>query len=116
MPGGVGDPSVREGAIMLSPSRPPQTFSDATIRRFLLAKLPANQQSAFETALLSSSQLEQRVRLMEIELVDDFAAGLVKASDRRAFRERFLITADREKKLAVAKAFQKRITADFVWQ
>lgn len=95
---------------MLGSRGQPQTFSDATIRRFLLARLSANEQSAFEEALLSSSHLEQRVRQAEIELVDDHAADRLKANERAAFRQKFLVTSEREKKLAVSIALRDRLS------
>ena len=50
-----------------------RTFSDGTVRRFLLAQLSPRRHSSFETTLIGSSVLEQRVRLAEVELLDDYA-------------------------------------------
>lgn len=91
---------------MLSSPGQQQSFSDATIRRFLLAQLSANEQSAFEAALFTNSQLEQRLRLSEIELIDDFAADRLRANERAAFQQKFLVNADRQRKLEVSAALQ----------
>src|SRR4029434_5179401 len=93
-----------------------QTFSEATIRRFLLAQLSSTEQSTFETALLFSLPLALRVRLAEIELADDYASNRLKANERSSFRHKFLITADREKKLAVSMALRKTLAAELVSQ
>ena len=91
-------------------------FSDAVIRRFLLAQLSAREQSAFEAALLSSSRLEQRVRLAEIDLVDDYAADRLRPKDCTAFLEKFLVTNRRHKQLAVSTALRNSFAVDVVAQ
>lgn len=91
-------------------------ISDATIRRFLLAQLSAKEQSAFEAALITNSQLEQRLRLSEIELIDDYAADRLKASQRAVFQQKFLVTAARQKKLEVSAALQGSLANRLVSQ
>lgn len=90
---------------MVSSERQPQV-SEATIRRFLLAELSGNQQSSFEATLLSNSPFAQRVRLAEIELIDDYAAGRINARERAAFQQKFLVTTGRERTLEVSTALQ----------
>lgn len=97
---------------MLSSPGQHQSFPDGTIRRFLLAQLSANEQSAFEAALFTDSQLEQRVRLAEIELIDDYAADRLRVNERAAFHEKFFVTPGRQKKLEVSNAFRKSLAAD----
>ena len=92
--------------------RTTSNISDGTIRRFLLAQLSANEQSAFEVALFADSQLEQRSRLSEIELIDDYAADRLAAKQRAAFRETFLVTAGRRRKLEVSNALRKTLAAE----
>jgi hypothetical protein len=86
-----------------------QDFSDATIRRFLLAQLSRAERSVFETALFTYSQLEHRARLVEIELIDDYAADRLRANERAAFQQKFLVTAARQKKLEVSAALQRSL-------
>jgi hypothetical protein len=91
----------------LSSLGPQPIFSDAAIRRFLLAQLSRKEQPAFETALFTNPQLEQRLRLAEFELIDDYAAERLGASDRSAFKHKFLVTTDRENTLEVSTALRK---------
>ena len=46
-------------------------FSDEAIRRFLLGRLSASEQPAFERRLFSEDGLDARVRLAELDLADD---------------------------------------------
>lgn len=86
-----------------------QSFSDGAIRRFLLAQLSREERSAFESALLANPQLEQRARLLEIELIDDYAADRLRTNERAAFQQKFLVTAARQKKLEVSAAMQRSL-------
>ena len=97
----VRSPIVREGKLIEDKQ---QTFSDETIRRFLLGGLNATEQSGFEHSLFVDETLEERVRLAELELSDDYSANRLSHAERNSFRQRFLLTADRESKLQVSKA------------
>ena len=101
---------------MLDPVQQHQAFSDGTIRRFLLAQLSREEQSAFETALFTNAQLEHRVRLAEIALTDDHAAERLRASERAAFQQKFLVAAARQKKLEVSAALQRSLANNLVSQ
>jgi hypothetical protein len=80
-------------------------FSDASIRRFLLGQLDANEQTTFEEELFRNSELETRVRLAELELADDYAFRLL--TDAEA--ERFLVTAGRNQQVQVSNAIRERL-------
>ena len=82
----------------------PRPFSDEAIRRFLLGALNATEQARFEHSLFVDDSLEERVRLAELELSDDYSANRLSHVERNLFRQRFLLTADRESKLQVSKA------------
>jgi hypothetical protein len=84
-----------------------QEFSDEAVRRFLLGSLRPAEQSRFEHSLFVDEALEERVRLAELELSDDYAANRLNRAERDLFRQRFLLTADREKKLEVSRALQR---------
>ena len=88
-----------------------QTFSDESIRRFLLGSLNATDQSRFEHSLFVDESLEERVRLAELELSDDYSANRLSRADRDQFRRRFLLTTDREKKLEVSRALHDNFAA-----
>lgn len=80
------------------------SFSDATIRRFLLAQLSPTERSTFELRLFTDSSLVQRARLAEFELIDEYAAGRLSAKQRLAFQQKFLVAAERQGKLEVSTA------------
>lgn len=81
-------------------------FSDETIRRFLLGSLNSTDQSSFEHSLFVDGHLEERVRLAELELSDDYAANRLSHADRELFQQRFLVTTNRQRTLAVSRALQ----------
>jgi hypothetical protein len=91
-------------------------ISDGTIRQFLLAQLSRGEQSAFERALLMNPQLEQRARLAEIALIDDYVLRRLKANDRELFQKDFLVTTARRRKLEVSKALRKTFAVEHVSQ
>lgn len=101
---------------MTSSGQQHRDFSDGTIRRFLLAQLSRAEQSAFEAALFTSSQLEHRVRIVEIEVIDDYAADRLRANERAAFQQKFLVSAARQKKLEVSAALQRNVVNGLVSQ
>src|SRR5216110_1364386 len=88
-----------------------QEFSDEAVRRFLLGSLSPTEQSRFEHSLFADEALDERVRLAELELSDDYTANLLGRADRELFRRRFLLTADREKKLEVSRALHRNFAA-----
>ena len=89
-------------------------ISEATIRRFLLARLSQNEQSAFEASLFANSQLEKRVQLAEIALIDDYTCNHLSANEREAFRKKFLVTTARRRKLEVSTALRECFPADAI--
>src|ERR1044071_4913749 len=99
-----------------------QHFSDEAIRHFLLGSLNTTEQSRFEHSLFVDETLEERVRLAELELSDDYTANRLSRADRDLFRRRFLLTTDREQKVAVSKAlyenfaFSPSILQATLWQ
>jgi hypothetical protein len=82
-------------------------FSDDAIRRFLLGSLNSTDQSLFEHSLFVDDTLEERVRLAELELSDDYTANRLSSAERDLFRQRFLVTVDRERKLEVSRALHE---------
>jgi len=87
-------------------------FSDHTIRHFLLGQLPASEQALFEEQLFINADLEARLRLAEFELADDYAFKRLTESETRAFRERYLLTADRNQKLNVSQTIRDRFLSE----
>lgn len=91
-------------------------ISDGRIRQFLLAQLSQGEQSAFERALLMNPQLEQRARLAEIALIDDYVLNRLIANDRDVFQKVFLVTTARRRKLEVSNALRQTFAVENVSQ
>jgi hypothetical protein len=89
-----------------------QDFSDATIRRFLLGQLNADEQPTFEERLFLDEDLEARVRLAELELADDYAFARLRADQVEGFEQRFLSSSERKLKLGVSSALRERFARD----
>jgi hypothetical protein len=86
-------------------------FSDDAIRRFLFGGLSAAEQTTLEERLFTDDSLEARVRLAEFDLADDYALQRLSAADREAFEERFLLSAERKRKLKVSSALRDRFAS-----
>lgn len=86
----------------------PPDVSDEAIRRFLLGELRAPEQSTLEERLFVDQGLEERVRLTESELADDYAFARLGVRDRELFEEKFLVSHERERKLRVSAALRDR--------
>jgi hypothetical protein len=87
-------------------------FSDDSIRRFLLGRLQGSEQTLFEEQLFINGDLEVRLRLAEFELADDYAFKRLSESETKAFRERYLLTTDRNQKLNVSQAIRDRFLSE----
>ncbi len=81
-------------------------FPDEMIRRFLLGDLSATERPAFEERLLVDDALAARVRLAELELADDYAYGQLSGTERELITEKFLLSADRERKVRVSRSLR----------
>lgn len=104
------------GNTMLSNNefREPDTsdVSDATIRRFLLGQLHADEQAGFEAELLTSDRLEDRVRLNELAIADDYCRRSLTSAESDLFQQRFLLTQDRKQIVAVSRALNDRFAPE----
>jgi hypothetical protein len=86
-------------------------FTDEMVRRFLLGALHRGEQTEFERSLFTDEDLEERVRLAELELSDDYAANRLNPADRRLFAERFLSIPTRRRQLKISQALQTSFRA-----
>src|ERR1051326_3472455 len=86
--------------------RKSESFSDETIRRFLLGHLDSHEQGVLQHALITTDELAERVRLAEFELSDDYAANRLSAPERSMFNGRFMLTTERQRKVHVSQALQ----------
>ena len=83
--------------------------ADHLIRQFLLCGLMSPEQKDFEERLFFDDDLEKRVRLMEIELTDDYALARLSEADRKRFEQRFLVSKGRKQTLFVSNALRDRL-------
>jgi hypothetical protein len=84
-------------------------FTDHLIRQFLLGRLRSSKQKDLEECLFVDDELEKRVRLMEIELIDDYAFARLSEADRKRFEQRFLVSKDRKQALLVSNSLRDRL-------
>jgi hypothetical protein len=96
---------------MSEDNKNPIEFPDEMIRRFLLGGLNSSEQPAFEQGLFSDDGLEGRVRRAELELADDYAYGRLAAAERDLFEKKFVVSADRRRKLEVSSGLHERFAS-----
>lgn len=87
-----------------------RSFSDETIRRFLLGRLSASERPLFEQRLITRDDLDARVRLAELDLADDYAFERLSTPDRRLFEQKFLLASNRQHQLRVSKTLRDRFS------
>lgn len=80
-------------------------------RRYLLGELDEPEQEAFERKLMTSDEHFQELLIAEDEIVDDFCAGKLSASEMQEYRHRFLITPERRQHHRFGAALRKHISA-----
>jgi len=86
-------------------------FSDEAVRRFLLGELSAAEQPLFEQGLFTDVGLDARVRLAELDLADDYAYGRLNGAERELLEEKFLVSADRQRKVEVSRVLRDRFAS-----
>src|SRR5687767_14794902 len=95
----------------------PLEISDETIRRFLVGRLSAEEQAAFEEQLMVDDLLEGRVRRAECDLTDDYAFERLSDEERDLFEQKFLVSNGRKQILRTSEALRDRFaTASDVTQ
>jgi len=95
---------------MMTKSAQPE-FSDDAVRQFLLGELREEKRAAFEFSLFFNRSLEQRARLAEVALADDYVKGTLRAKEREAFVENFPVSAARVRQIEVSTALHERYAA-----
>ena len=95
--------------MMRKPAQP--EFSDDSIRQFLLGELREEKRAAFEFSLFFDRSLEERARLAEVALADDYVKGTLRVKERKAFVEKFPVSAARVRQIEVATALHERYAA-----
>lgn len=85
-------------------------FSDETVRRFLLGRLPAGERGSFDAKLFSDGAFEERVHLAEIELADEYAFDRLDAEERGLFEKAFATTEPRRQQVRASRALRRSLT------
>lgn len=92
--------------MMTKPAQP--EFSDDSIRQFLLGTLREEKRAAFEFSLFFDRSLEEKARLAEVALADDYVKGTLRVKERKAFVEKFPVSVARVRQIEVATALHER--------
>ena len=79
-------------------------------RRYLLGDLDESEQEALERKLMTSDEHFQELLIAEDEIVDDFCAGKLSASQEQKYRHRFLITPERRLQHRFGGALRKIVS------
>jgi anti-sigma factor RsiW len=79
-------------------------FKDDSIVNYLLGDLPEQDQCEIEDRAFQDPQYLQQILTVENDLIDEYVRGELSVSSRQKFEERFLASAERQKKVAFAKA------------
>ncbi|MDQ2921644.1 MAG: hypothetical protein M3R52_08575 [Acidobacteriota bacterium] len=82
-------------------------LSDEAVRRCLLNSASQDEQARFEELLLVNDHLEKRVRLVELELADDYSFGRLSERELQLFETNFLVTEERTRKVRASQALRK---------
>lgn len=78
-------------------------------RRYLLGDLGEPEQSALEQRLIESSEVQERIALVESELVDDYLGGRLVPRDHARFERRYLTHAEGVRKVDFARLLRHRM-------
>lgn len=83
-----------------------RTEHDATLARYLLGNLPADDQDRIEAQALGDPVLFERLQLIEEDLIDAYVHEELAADDRTLFERRFLDHPERRERLEIARCLQ----------
>jgi anti-sigma factor RsiW len=77
------------------------------IVRYLLGRLPEDEQTRFEEQLLESEALFEALEEAESELIDEYVGDMLSADDRRRFELYFLTQPERRARVEFARALRE---------
>ena len=81
-------------------------LDDALIRRYLLGLLPDGEAEALEEEYLGRPEVLSRVRAVEDDLLDDYAADRLGADERTLFERRYLASPRLRERVVAARALR----------
>jgi len=77
------------------------------IVRYLLGRLPKDEQTGFEERLLESEALFEAMKEAESELIDEYVGDTISADDRRRFELYFLTQPERRARVGFARMLRE---------
>jgi hypothetical protein len=77
------------------------------IVRYLLGRLPDDEQTGFEEQLLESEALFEALKEVESELIDEYVGDALSADDRQQFEDYFLTRPERRARVEFARALRE---------
>jgi hypothetical protein len=82
---------------------------DGGLRRYLLGLLPEAEAEALEEAYLAQPEVWERVRGVEDDLLDDYAADRLAPGDKTAFEERYLASPPLRQRVMAARTLRRAL-------
>jgi hypothetical protein len=86
-------------------------WTDGALRRYLLGLLPEEEAEALEDAYLAHPEVFERLRGVEEDLLDDYAAGRLAPADTTAIESRYRASSPLRERLHTARALRRAIDA-----
>src|SRR5262245_42240381 len=81
------------------------------IRRYLMGLAPPDEAEQVETDLLRGDENVELLRLIEDELITDYALGALEQRERELLEENFFSTPARRERLMIAREMVKQVSA-----
>lgn len=81
------------------------------LARYLLGQLSVSEQERIEQAYIADAGLQERLAVVEDELIDNYACGRLAAAERADFEKHFLNSPRRHERVAFARAWQQLVSA-----
>src|SRR5262245_5276655 len=81
-----------------------KALNEQLIVRYLLGGLPEEEQARLEDQAFSDRECLQNIQNAENDLIDEYVRGVLSATERRQFEDRFLASAERRRKVEFARA------------
>src|SRR5215510_8549738 len=81
------------------------------IRQYLMSIAPPDEVEQVETDLLRGDENVERLRLIEDELITDYALGALEQRERELLEENFFSTPERRERLMIAREMVNQVTA-----
>jgi hypothetical protein len=92
------------------------TDDELQIRRYLLGQLGEQEEQFVEQRIMTDAEFYRRVSLVEDDLTDQYAAGLLSQAESRSFEDRFLPVPGRQRTLRAARLLADYTSASHPWK